>query len=178
MALSLPFRFATRGALGLLGAALLAGCCANDVCEADDPLADAVQLRFAKNFSVADLDTVIVLRYPKKFTNTPRPETVTLVRTPAQARDSVLLLNNDAPFSRVGNTNLGAYRYVVQYLAHPNGVNKPVTTTALVIDSIRVQGNYYKTSGCCTNYRNTGKTAYVQGRAYDLTLFPYLEVPK
>ncbi|UOQ96349.1 hypothetical protein MUN81_13935 [Hymenobacter sp. 5317J-9] len=177
MAFSLPFRFSIRVTLPLLSVALLAGCCANDVCQADDPLADAVRLSFAPAYAAADLDTIIVLRYPKKFTNSTRPETATLVRTAVQARDAVLL-NNDAPFSRVGNTNLGAYRYVVQYLAHPNGEKRPTTTTAFTIDSIEVKGSYYKSSGCCTNYRNTSKTAFVQGRTYDLTQLPSLEVPK
>ncbi|MBF9223620.1 hypothetical protein [Hymenobacter ruricola] len=161
----------------LLLALGLGGCCANDVCESDDPLADAVKLRFSPNFTVSDLDTIIIQRYPKRFTATTRPENVILLRNSAQARDSILL-NNNAPFARVGNTNLGAYRYVVQYLAHPNNSIRPVTTNVLVIDSIRVQGSYYNSSACCTNYRNTGKTAFIQGKTFDLTQLPSLEIPK
>jgi hypothetical protein len=163
-------------AVALLGV-LLGGCCANDVCRQDDPLADAVQLRLS-HFTASDLDTLILLRYPKKFTPTTRPENVTLTRTGTQASDSVIVLNNSTPFARAGNANLGAYSYRVQYLAHPNGGGKPVTTTALAIDSLRVQGSYFKTSGCCTNYRNTNKIAYIQGKPVDLTQSPFLEVRK
>lgn len=150
----------------LLLAALLGGCCANNVCDPDDPLADALELRFSRAFSAADLDTVIILRYPKDFTRATRPEMLTLVRTAARARDSILL-NNNTPFARVGTTTLGKYRYVVQYLGHPTA-GKPVATTALVIDSIGIRGDF-KGNGCCTNYANARKIVYAKDSVLDLT---------
>jgi hypothetical protein len=181
MAYLLPLRLS---AFALLGAALWSGCCANDQCAPDDPLADAVILRFAagpNGFAVNDLDTLTVLRYPKTFTATTRPETVTLVRGAVPARGDSILINNNTPFSRTGNTTLGNYRYVVQYLTHPGGVTKPVAATAIILDSIRIQGRYNAT-GCCTNYTNTAKTVYYSKggltQAVDLKSQPYLVIPK
>ncbi|MBF9140687.1 hypothetical protein [Hymenobacter properus] len=176
MALSRLHRFS---AFALLGAAL-GGCCANDVCDPDDPLADAVKLRFSPRFAQNDLDTLTVLRYPKVFTANTRPESVTFVRTAAPLRGDSILINNSTPFARTGNTTLGNYRYVVQYLAHPNGVPKGVLTTAFVIDSLRIQGNYEAT-GCCTQYTNTTKTVYYTSggvaQVVDLKQQPFLLIP-
>lgn len=164
MTLLLSFR---TPAFLLLLAALLGGCCANNVCAPDNPLADALELRFSRAFAAADLDTVIILRYPKDFTATTRPETVTLVRTVAQARDSILL-NNNVPFTRVGTTSLGAYRYVVQYFSHPSGSSKGVLTTAFTINRISIRGDL-KGNGCCTNYTNVEKIVYAKDSVFNFT---------
>ena len=177
MAFSHFLRFS---ALALLGAALGAGCCANDVCEPDDPLADAVKLRFSPRFAQNDLDTLIVLRRPKVATTNARPETVTLVRTTVPVRGDSILINNNTPFPRIGNATLGNYRYEVQYLAHPNNVNKGVPTTVLVVDDIVVRGNYEAT-GCCTRYTNTTKTLFYDSsgvrKSIDLKQRPFLTIP-
>ncbi|WP_046242945.1 hypothetical protein [Hymenobacter terrenus] len=158
-----PFRFS---AFLLVSAALLNGCCANNVCDCNDAEADAITLRFSTDvavggvFAITDLDTIIIQRYPKNFTLSTKPETVTLLRTAAQVRDSILL-NNNAPFTQTGGSKLNRYRYVVQYLKQMPG-SKPVATTALVIDSVRLRGNL-DGSGCCTCYTNTEKTVFLNG---------------
>ncbi|MFD2720305.1 hypothetical protein ACFST9_16385 [Hymenobacter monticola] len=173
-------RFLRSSAFVLLGPVLWGGCCANNVCEPDDPLADAVKLRFSPRFAPDDLDTLIVLRYPKKVTTTTRPETVTLVRIRVPLRGDSILINNNTPFTRTGNTTLGNYRYDVQYLAHPNGVRKGVPTTAFVIDSVRIQGSF-EGDGCCTQYTNTTKTVYYDSsgvkKTLDLKEKPFLLIP-
>jgi hypothetical protein len=173
MANLLTFRFAAL--LGLVAA--LGGCCANDVCDPDDPLEDAITLRFSRDFAPSDLDTVIVLRSPRDSTTGTRPENVTLLRNSAQAYDDIVL-NNGAPFAQVGNAKLGGYRYVVQYLAHPNKANKGVVTSALFLKNLHVQGEFYKKSACCTNYRNVTKTVVIRGQTVDLSKNPVVEVPK
>ena len=161
----LPFRFSTILSLG--GALLLSSCCANNECDCkDEPLADAVVLRFLINadslaggrgFGRLDVDTIIIQRSPRPFKATIKPETVTLIRTAAQARDSVVL-NNNTPFGQVTNFKLNHYRYVVQYLKHlPN--SKPIATTIVVIDSVQLKGRLDGT-GCCTCYTNSQKTVY------------------
>ena len=156
-------RFAT---LVISAGVLLSGCCANNVCDCQDAQADAIQLRFSRaagstGFAPADLDTIIIQRYPKKFTATTKPEVVTLLRTAAQLRDSIIL-NNTSPFAQTGSAKLSQYRYVVQYPTQTPG-NKPVATTALVIDSVLLRGSFDGT-GCCTCYTNTEKKVYLNGR--------------
>ncbi|WP_035567090.1 hypothetical protein [Hymenobacter sp. IS2118] len=140
---------------------LLGGCCANDVCDCQDDQADAVKLSFSPAFGAADLDTIRILRSPLPYIRTNKVETVTLIRTAAQLRDSIfsILLNNTTPFTTVGATKLNGYRYEVQYLAQQPGA-KPVPITVLVIDSVRLRGQLVG-DGCCTCYTNTEKTAYV-----------------
>ena len=155
MAHLLPFRFST--ALFFCVALLLSGCCANNVCDCEDAQADAIKLRFAPRFAAADLDTIIIQRSPLPYNTTAKPETVTLIRTPARARDSVVI-NNSTPFTQAGSAKLNRYRYVVQYLAQ-QPKSKPVPTTVLVIDSTRLRGSLAG-SGCCTCYTNTQKTVF------------------
>ena len=175
-----PLHSLRLSALALLSTALWGGCCANNVCDADDPLADAVKLRFAPRFAVNDLDTLTILRYPKDTTGIVRPETVTLVRGAVPANGDEIIINNNTPFARVGNANLGNYRYVVQYLAHPGGGTKGVLTTAFVIDYVRIQGRL-EADGCCTRYFNTAKTVYFgptgNKQTADLTKQPFLLIP-
>ena len=146
---------------------LLSSCCANNECNCKgEPLADAVELRFLINadslaggrgFGRLDVDTIIIQRSPRPFKATIKPETITLIRTAARARDSVVL-NNNTPFGQVTNLKLNHYRYMVQYLKHlPN--SKPVATTIVVIDSVQLKGRLDGT-GCCTCYTNSQKTVY------------------
>jgi hypothetical protein len=174
-------RFST---LVITAAALLSGCCANNVCDCQDAQADAIQLRFSTNtalggraFAPADLDTIIIQRFPKRFTANTKPEVVTLLRNSAQLRDSIVL-NNTTPFAQTGNTKLNQYRYVVQYLTQTPG-SKPVPTTALVLDSVLLRGSF-DGSGCCTCYTNTEKTVYLNGNrtGQDIKANPILTITK
>lgn len=157
------FRFSI---LGLVLIALFNGCCANNVCNCNDAQEDAIQLRFSMDasstgFAATELDTIIIQRFPKKFTTTTVPESVTLLRAGKQVRDSVVLANA-APFAQSGSARLSQYRYVVQYFKDvPN--RKSVLTTALVIDSVLLKGSY-DGSGCCTCYHNTAKSVYLNSK--------------
>lgn len=166
MAYSLSSRISAVLSFGAV--LLLSSCCANNECNCKgEPLADAVELRFLINadslaggrgFGRLDVDTIIIQRSPRPFKATIKPETITLIRTAAQARDSSVLLNNNKPFGQVTNFKLNHYRYVVQYLKHlPN--SKPVATTIVVIDSVQLKGRLDGT-GCCTCYTNSLKTVY------------------
>lgn len=142
---------------------LLSGCCANNVCDCNDAQEDAIQLRFTMaampggpGFSATELDTIIIQRFPKKFTNLTVPESVTLPRT-----GEPIVLRNAGPFTQNGAARLSQYRYVVQYFKDVQN-SKPVLTTALVIDSVLLKGSY-DGSGCCTCYHNTAKSVYRNG---------------
>lgn len=152
-------------------AALLAGCCANNVCDCPEQQ-DAIKLRFStdtlraagKGFKKADLDTLILKRFPLPYDTVNKFETVTLYRTGPTAHDSTIVLDNATPFAQVGTTKLNQYRYVVQYLAHPASwtgipVRKGVPTTVLTIDKVVLQGSF-EGDGCCTCYFNTKKELY------------------
>ncbi|WP_157781136.1 hypothetical protein [Hymenobacter sedentarius] len=184
MAHLLPFRVST--ACFLTVALLLSGCCANNVCNCQDEQADAIKLRFSPRFATADLDTIIIQRSPLPYSPTTKPETVTLVRTAARVRDSVVI-NNTTPFAQAGTAKLNKYRYVVQYLGQAPQ-SKPVPTTVLVIDSIRLAGSL-DGNGCCTCYTNTQKTVYAtrpkrnsaaadSAFVIDLKQKPYIELVK
>ena len=162
-----PARLATLGAAACL---LLSGCCANNVCDCQDAQADALDLRFAAGsgaggFRAEDLDTLLLLRFPRRYKSTSKFETVTLYRPAAQAHDSVLL-NHNTPFNQTGSAKLSAYRYVVQYLKHMPG-RKPVPTTVAVLDSVDLAGSF-EGDGCCTCYLNSQKVVYRNGTATDL----------
>ena len=118
MAYSLSSRISAVLSFG--AALLLSSCCANNECNCKgEPLADAVELRFLINadslaggrgFGRLDVDTIIIQRSPRPFKATIKPETITLIRTAARARDSVVL-NNNTPFGQVTNLKLDHYRY-------------------------------------------------------------------
>ena len=181
--------------LSLGAAMLLSSCCANNVCDCQDEQADAIKLRFlvnadslagGKGFGKRDLDTIIIQRSPLPYKTTTKPETVTLIRTLAHARDSIVV-NNNTPFGQAGTTKLNRYRYQVQYLKQVPK-SKPMATTVLVIDSIHLKGSL-SGNGCCTCYTNSQKTVYAskprrrnpaQDSAFviDLKQKPYLELTK
>ncbi len=170
MNILLPFRFA---ALFLYAALLLSGCCANNVCDCKDAQADVIKLVFAKEFSAADLDTIVVQRYPLVIRPNTKPETVTLIRTAAQLHDT-LSLNNATPFAQAGATRLDGYKYVVRYYAVP----KRRPAIALIVDKVVLKGSL-NGNGCCTCYENQAKvisfrkdstTAEAADSVYDLKL--------
>ena len=153
-----------------LGAALLLGsCCANNVCDCpDEQLADAIELRFkteadtltgGSSFGRLDLDTVLIQRSPLPYNPATKPETVTLIRATAHARDPILL-KSTGPFGQLGTIKLNRYRYVVQYLTHQPR-SKPTAATILVVKGIQLKGSF-DGNGCCTCYSNTQKTAFTQ----------------
>ncbi len=153
------FRFSAVLVSGI--ALLFSGCCANNVCDNDDSEADAIRLVFSKAFTAADLDTLVVQRYPLSLTaansQTTKPETVTLIRTTTPGRDSVLLINNTTPFPQSNTTaKLDQYKYVVRYYAAPRRV-QPRSALALIIDNVALKGDF-SGDGCCTYYRNSQKT--------------------
>ena len=150
-------------ALILLGGALLSGCCANDYCGRDDSKEDIITLVFNRSatsagFIQADLDTLIVLRYPLLINANTKPESVTIIRTAAQDYDT-LFLNNTKPFAQVGAVRLNQYKYIVRYYRTPRNVNTPRErrpATALIIDQANLKGSF-EGDGCCTYYTNTQK---------------------
>ena len=180
---SLPYRFVAllTAAAGLL----LSGCCANNVCDCDDADADVVELRFASSFSNAsgnaDLDTVVIQRFPIPLPIGGKPEVVTLIRSAARSRDSIRL-NNGTPFTQIGTTRLDGYRYVLQYYASRLG-SKPALTTLVNIDSIQLKGSL-DGDGCCTCYVNSQKTVFArregfaQDSVFDLKRAKFLKISK
>ncbi|OGX84670.1 hypothetical protein [Hymenobacter glacialis] len=138
----------------LLGALLFSGCCANNTCDCQDARADAINLRFSSAFTAADLDTIVVQRSPLPFSATNKVESVTIIRTAAQLRDT-LRINNNAPFPQVSTTKLDGYRYVIQYLTQ-QPKSKPAATTLLIINEVALSGRL-DGDGCCTCYINTEK---------------------
>ena len=164
------FRLLAFSCLGL-SLPLLNGCCANNVCERDDSLADAIVLRFSKDtvsatgrgFHLADLDTIILRRYPYPYdAKTTKFDSVTLIRNRLQARDSIVL-NNSTPFAQVNtSTKLNAYAYEVLYLMHPP--KRGARTRISLINKVLLEG-VFEGDGCCTYYTNTRKEVFVNGEA-------------
>ncbi|WP_201978470.1 hypothetical protein [Hymenobacter rubidus] len=150
MAYLLPSRFLTLSA-----ALLLSGCCANDVCDCKDAQEDVIQFRFSSGFSTADLDTVLVQRYPLVITPATKPETVTLIRAASRVYDNIEL-NNTTPFAQVGAARLNNYKYVVRYYATPRQRRSAI---ALIVDKVDLKGSFGggNSTGCCTCYTNLSK---------------------
>ena len=163
---SLPSRFAAL--LTVAAGLLLSGCCANNVCDCPgEDQADAIKLVFsATAFPIpADLDTIVIQRYPLVITPaigtnpSTRPETVTLVRTAAQAYDPIYI-NNSVPFVQTNvSAKLNNYQYYVRYYPALPAPRRKRPTFALVIDSVGLRGNM-DGNGCCTCYTNTRKTVF------------------
>lgn len=178
MAYSPLSRFSVAALLSAI--LLLNGCCANNICDCKgETQADAIKLVFGPTFAPTDLDTILIRRYPLVITPTTKPETVILIRTAAQAYDT-LYLNNAAPFAPYGAAKLNQYVYVVKYYATPHRA-RPVTV--LNIDNVALKGKLTG-NGCCTCYTNTYKSAAVRKdstvavRSIDLTKTPILYIDK
>ena len=151
-------RLAALAGLGMV----LAGCCANNVCDCpNEAQADAIRIAFdrSKFPDPTELDTLVLVRYlrpnPKNPSAVlPKPETVTLIRTAAQlAANDTLSINNATPFSQFGSARLDTFSY------YPG--SKPRTRPsklALVIDQVKLSGSL-EGNGCCTCYTNSRKLA-------------------
>ena len=145
---------------------LLAGCCANNVCDCpNEAQADAIRIAFdQKAFPIAaELDTLVLVRYlhydPQKPPAVlPKPETVTLVRTPRQvAAYDTLVISNTMPFSQLGSARLDTFSYVLRYYPGTKPKARP-SKLALIIDRVKLSGGF-EGNGCCTCYVNTRKLA-------------------
>lgn len=162
MALSLINRFAAL--VGLI--ILLAGCCANNVCDCpNEAQADAIRIVFDTKFTKDELDTLVLVRYlhydpAKPPTPLPKPETVSLIRSAAQiAANDTVIINNAAPFSQLGSARLDTFSYVLRY--YPG--TKPrlrAGKRVLVIDRVKLSGSL-EGNGCCTCYTNSRKLTQV-----------------
>ena len=162
MALSLINRLATLAGIG----GLLAGCCANNVCNCpSEAQADAVRIVFDKSKfqSPEDLDTLMLVRYLHYDVKNPpailpKPETVTLIRTAKQiAANDTVVINNATPFSQLGSARLDTFSYVVRYYPGSKPRLRP-SKLALVIDRVKLNGGF-EGNGCCTCYTNSRKLA-------------------
>lgn len=162
MALLLIDRLVALTGLGML----LAGCCANNVCDCpNEAQADAVRIVFdrSKFTTAAELDTLVLVRYLHYDTNKPpvplpKPETVTIVRTAAQvAAYDTLIINNATPFSQLGSARLDTFSYVVRYYPTSTQKVRP-SKLALIIDRVKLSGSFEGNS-CCTCYTNSRKLA-------------------
>lgn len=161
----LPFRFSAILLLGL--GLLLPGCCANNVCDCPgEAQADAIKLVFSKTAfgtaaDIADLDTIVLQRYPLLIIpangTSPgtKPETVTLIRSAAQVYDTIYI-NNSTPFAQTGTAKLDQYQYYVRYYPALPAPRRKRPAFALVIDKVALKGNL-DGNGCCTCYTNTQK---------------------
>lgn len=161
MALSLLHRLLPLAGLGTL----LAGCCANNVCDCPgETQADAIRIVFDRSkYTTADLDTLVLVRYLRYNTATPpatlpKPETATIIRTAAQlAANDTLIINNTVPFGQLGSARLDTFSYVLRY--YP-GTRPRLRSSklALVIDRVKLSGDF-EGNGCCTCYTNSRKLA-------------------
>ena len=162
MALSLINRLATLAGLGMM----LAGCCANNVCDCpNEAQADAIRIVFdrAKFTTPEELDTLVLVRYlhydiKNRPATLPKPETVTLIRTAAQiAANDTVIVNNATPFNQLGSARLDTFSYVVRYYPGAKPKLRP-SKLALIIDRVKLSGSL-EGNGCCTCYINSRKRA-------------------
>lgn len=166
MAYFSPFRLLALSCLGL-ALPLLNGCCANNVCDRDDSLADAIVVKFStdtasatgRGFRRADLDTIILRRYAYPYDpKAVKFDSVILIRSRLRALDSVVL-NNATPFAQVNaSTKLNAYAYELLYLSHPPTRGK--RTRVVLFNRVLLEG-MFEGDGCCTYYTNTRKEVFV-----------------
>jgi hypothetical protein len=156
--------------LALLAATAISACCGSVSCECDDTLEDAVYFQFnladslgSTGFRPADIDTVLVVRYPFVDTlvqspNTPKTpnDTARIIRSRALV-STPIVLNNTAPFTAGGGRKLDAYKYQVFVVRHfPVGTVPRRDTIFYALDQFRLQGRFIG-DGCCTCYQNEGK---------------------
>lgn len=147
----------------LLGtAALLAGCCANDTCDCNDQLEDAIQVRFnvsdttqanSPGFRLREVNTIRLVRYRLAVDgSTPAtPDTVVLQRPKTQAADPIIIANT-APFAISGTLKVNAYRYAI-LLTNANR-RAPQVRQRYDLTDIQLSGGF-QADGCCTCYENT-----------------------
>ncbi|RYY20643.1 MAG: hypothetical protein EOO36_02835 [Cytophagaceae bacterium] len=166
---------------GLAASLALAGCCANNSCNCQDELADALSFRInytrhrqyvgnvAVSFNASDIDTIRLYRSSRRPTATDttgfvrQNDSVTVARALTNANangDTTLvgsgtfLINNAAPFAGNGTTKLTGYNYRIGVIRNRRGNRKPIAIYYLT--NVALQGRFEGT-GCCTCYQNTGK---------------------
>ncbi|GAA4369583.1 hypothetical protein GCM10023185_43350 [Hymenobacter saemangeumensis] len=155
----------------LLGTVLLAGCCANNVCDCQDSQADAFYFKFLVDdtganplaFRSSEVDTVWMLRFALPLSTAARPprDSVGFIRPAAQAGEPITL-NNAAPFAAATNLKLHRYEYELQFRDRSRMLRR------FRVRNIALQGAF-EADGCCTCYRNSRKAAEVNGQTYDTT---------
>ena len=163
MALSLINRLVALMGLGML----LAGCCANNVCDCpNEARADAIRIVFDSTFKKPDdLDTLLLVRYLrydslKPPVPLPKPETATIIRTAAQiAANDTVIINNTAPFSQLGSARLDTFNYVLRYYPGTKPKVRP-SKRLLVIKRVKLSGSFAG-NGCCTCYINSRKLVQI-----------------
>jgi len=146
----------------------LAGCCANDICICQDELADALFFTFriggANGFQANQVDSLFIVRIPHPTTAVPKPTRDSVLRIlPLAAngnmltQDSIISINNAAPFAASGGLKLDAYDYQITAYQYsktaPNGIRYRYT---FKVANIKLTGQY-NANGCCTCYQNTSK---------------------
>lgn len=162
-------RFSFTWLLLLFTSVLLAACCGSVACDCQDGFANAVVFRFnpdslatqsPRGFTSAQVDTVLLVRYPLDTAQRPRVESVLLTRPRRRALADSILLNTTQPFA--GTRSLSQFRYEL-YLGSTQ--RRPL---AFTIDSIKLDGRY-EADGCCTCYLNTRKELWRNGQVITLT---------
>ena len=83
------------------------------------------------------------------------PETATLIRSAAQAYDTIVI-NNSTPFAQTSTAKLDQYQYYVRYYPALPAPRRKRPAFALVIDEVALKGNL-DGNGCCTCYTNSQK---------------------
>ena len=176
MALSLINRLAALTGLVML----LAGCCANNVCDCPNEAdADAIRIVFDSKFTADELDTLSLVRYlrpdPKNSSAPlPKPETVTIIRTAAQiAASEPVVINNATPFSQLGSARLDTFSYVLRYYPGMKPRLRP-SKRMLFIKQVKLSGSL-EGNGCCTCYTNSRKLAQVWPDSIPTTTFQDLK---
>ncbi|QIL77383.1 hypothetical protein [Hymenobacter sp. HDW8] len=155
--------------LGLLVAMAVSACCGSVSCECDDTLEDAVYFQFnladslgATGFRAADVDTVVLVRYPyvdplvQLPPNAPKVpnDTARIIRSRSLAAEPIVL-NTSAPFTAGGGRKLDAYKYQLFVVRHFSAGISP-QPVYFSLDSISLAGKFVG-DGCCTCYQNEGK---------------------
>jgi len=149
---------------------LVAGCCANNVCNCEDSLADALYFKFrtgpdsltGPDFGRNEVDTVYVLRYP--LPNSGSHDSIAVLPTATiRQPDGEFYLNNKEPFALATGRKVNSYEYVILV-----GDRRRQQFRRFVVNNIRLKGSFEGT-GCCTCYVNSGKSATVHSPARDST---------
>ena len=172
-------------ALGLPALAMaLSGCCANNPCDCQDLLEDALYFQFDSTFTAADIDTVYLTRYSAGYGITPLVQAVLvrkarlpyavhrkLVEAGLDTAHTIVLANNYPfpPGTTGGKINQFTYQLQVREgdVARIN-INTLRPTHNYSIGQIGLRGQYTG-DGCCTCYRNTRKTVVLNGQHLDQT---------
>ncbi|UOQ55375.1 hypothetical protein [Hymenobacter cellulosivorans] len=148
----------------LFGTLALSACCANKSCDCRDTLDNVVLLRFdvtpgsPNAFARKDVDTIIITRKPLAPLSPIKPDTLRLIRTLAQADDSIAL-GQGRTFPSAA---LPFFKY--QYKIWPASDPKQV----FVVDSLHVQSRPEAVDGCCTCYQVIRKDLHLNGDTINL----------